>query len=130
MILLDTQVVVWLAGEPERITQAARDAILKARAYDAGLAISDKTLWELAMISARGRLKINATLREFLDATERWCVVLPVNAAIAERSIQFEHPFPSDPADRIIAATAIVYALPLVTADAQIRRSGEVPCIW
>jgi PIN domain nuclease of toxin-antitoxin system len=130
MILLDTQVVAWLAREPEKISQAAKDAIQKARLEDAGLAISDKTLWELAMMSARNHLKINATLREFLDATERLCVVIPVNPAIAERTIQFGDTFPSDPADRIIAATAIIYGMPLVTADAQIRKSGEVACIW
>jgi PIN domain nuclease of toxin-antitoxin system len=48
-------------------------------------------------------------LRELLKETERTFVVLPVNAAIAERSVQFGKVFQADRADRIIAATAIAY---------------------
>ena len=129
MILVDTQIVIWLAVEPEKISQGASETILEARRGD-GIAISDKTLWELAIVFAKGRIGDDLSLRDLLRGTEREFVVLPVNAAIAERSVQFRKSFPADPADRIIAATAIVYGLRLVTADAQIRESGEVACIW
>jgi PIN domain nuclease of toxin-antitoxin system len=129
MILVDTQIVIWLAAEPEKISRRASDAILEARRVD-GVAISDKTLWELAMAFTKGRIGADLSLRDLLEEAERTFVVLPVNAAIAERSVQFGKSFPADPADRIIAATAITYGLKLVTADAQIRKSGEVPCIW
>jgi PIN domain nuclease of toxin-antitoxin system len=129
MILLDTQAVAWLAQQPEKLSQAARAAIVQAR-EEAGIAISDKTLWELAMMFSQKRMELDVTLLEFLRETEQFCTVLPVNSAIAARSVQFSRAFPSDPADRIIAATAIVYDLPLVTADGAIRKSGEVRCIW
>ncbi len=129
MIIVDTQTVVWLAAEPERISRRASDAIEQARAVG-GIAISDKTLWELAMAHSKKRIRSTVSLRDFLETAERTFIVLPVNAAIAERSVQFGKSFPADPADRIIAATAIVYGLSLVTSDVQIRRSGEVPCIW
>ena len=129
MILVDTQVVIWLAVEPEKISRRASEAILEARSGD-GVAISDKTLWELAMVFAKGRIGDDLSLRDLLEETERTFVVLPISAGIAERSVQFGKLFPTDPADRIIAATAIVYGLRLVTADAQIRESGEVACIW
>ncbi len=129
MILVDTQIVIWLALEPEKISRRAAEAIREARRGD-GVGISDKTLWELAMVFAKGRIGNDLSLRDLLEATERAFVVLPVNAAIAERSVQFLPSFPADPADRIIAATAIVYGLRLVTADAQIRKSAEVHCVW
>jgi PIN domain nuclease of toxin-antitoxin system len=105
VILLDTQVVAWLADDPGKLSIAAQNAIRQAR-RETGLAIADKTLWEL------------------------YCQVLPITAAIAERSMHFGSNFPKDPSDQLIAATAIVHGIPLVTADAQIRNSGEVPCIW
>jgi len=38
--------------------------------------------------------------------------------------------FPKDPADRLIAATAMVEGAPLVTADEQIRQAKVVQTIW
>jgi len=129
MILIDTQVVIWLAVTPGKLSRRAAEAIEQERRMGA-VAISDKTLWELAMAFARKQMDADLDLRETLEATEQNFMVLPVNAAIAERSVQFKKNFPADPADRIIAATAIVHGLVLVTADKSICKSGEVPCIW
>jgi len=129
MILVDTQVVIWLAIDPGKLSRPATQAIRAARSSD-GVAISDKTLWELAMMFARGRIAASISVRDLLEETQRTFVVLPITAAVAERSVMFSKSFPSDPADQIIAATAITKGLKLVTADAQIRKSGEVPCIW
>jgi PIN domain nuclease of toxin-antitoxin system len=129
MILLDTQVVVWLAFEPRLLSLAALEAIGAARAQD-GLAISDKTLWEIAMMVWKGKVDIRGSLLDFLRTTESEFLVLPIDAAVAECSMTFSANFPKDPADRIIAATALVHRLDLVTIDKSIRKSGEVPCIW
>jgi PIN domain nuclease of toxin-antitoxin system len=56
--------------------------------------------------------------------------VLPVTPEIAEISTAFSPEFPRDPADRLIAATALAHHIPLITSDTRIRKSGEVPCIW
>ena len=129
MILLDTQALAWLALQPEKLSRKETAAIAQAR-KETGLAISDETLWELAMMFSRGRIELEVTLLEFLREVEQFCTVLATNSAIAARSVQFSRLFPSDPADRVIAATAIVYGVPLITADAAIRKSGEVQCIW
>jgi PIN domain nuclease of toxin-antitoxin system len=126
---MDTQAVAWLAFTPAKLSAAASEAVLDARGGN-GIAISDKTLWELAMMDSKHKIELNISLREFLEGVEQQFVVLPIDAAIAARSVLFGKKFSKDPADRIIAATAIVYGLPLVTSDAQIRTSGEVPCIW
>ena len=54
----------------------------------------------------------------------------PVSAGIAELAGSFDEAFPGDPADRIIAATAIVLGLKLVTADARLRRESRVQAVW
>ncbi|MGH9416596.1 MAG: PIN domain-containing protein [Terriglobales bacterium] len=55
---------------------------------------------------------------------------MPLNAEIAAQAAQFGPAFPRDPADRIIAATALAHGLTLVTADQKIRSSGLVPTLW
>jgi PIN domain nuclease of toxin-antitoxin system len=129
MILLDTHAVLWLAQVPELLSDGATLAISNARQQD-GVAIADKTLWELAMLVSRGRVTVRTSLRDFLQAVERNCAVLPVTSAIAERAVQFSDAYPNDPTDRLIGATAIVHGLTLVTKDQNIRASGEVNCVW
>ena len=129
MLLLDTQSVIWLAQAPELISHRAQSAIIEVRQMG-GLAISDKTLWEIAWLKNAGRIEVQGTLREFLLTIERNFAVLPITAAVAERSTLFSASYPKDPADRIIGATALANGIELITADKAIRASGEVPCIW
>jgi PIN domain nuclease of toxin-antitoxin system len=65
-----------------------------------------------------------------LDQVTAGITLLPLSAAVATTGASFPDPFPRDPADRIIAATAIVEGVPLVTADEAIRNSGVVKTIW
>jgi PIN domain nuclease of toxin-antitoxin system len=44
--------------------------------------------------------------------------------------MSFPTTYPKDPADRIIAATALVEGFSLITADREIRRSKLVHTIW
>jgi PIN domain nuclease of toxin-antitoxin system len=129
LILLDTHAVLWIAEAPELLSPAAVAAIAESRQND-GVAIAGKTLWELAMLVARGRVKIRTTLRDFLEEVEHYCIVLPLTSAIAERSTLFSSRYPSDPADQIIGATALIHGLKLITRDEKIRASGELECVW
>lgn len=129
MIVLDTHTVLWLAEWPELLSPEAKAAIALARQQD-GVAIADKTLWELAMLISRGRVNLRTSLLDFLQEVERNCTVLPVTSAIAERAVQFSDRYPNDPADRLIGATAVVHGFVLVTKDKDIRTSGEVNCVW
>ena len=53
-----------------------------------------------------------------------------ITAEIAARSVAFPRTYPSDPADRIIGATAKVLNYPLATRDEPIKRSRAVPTLW
>jgi PIN domain nuclease of toxin-antitoxin system len=129
MILLDTHAILWLAQIPELLSDGATEAISSARQED-GLAIADKSLWELAMLISRGRVGVRTSMRDFLEAVEQNFAVLPITSAIAERATKFSNRYPNDPADRLIGATAIAHGIKLVTKDEAIRASGEVDCVW
>jgi PIN domain nuclease of toxin-antitoxin system len=130
MILLDTHVVVWLAMEPAKISQKARVAIEETRHGGQGLAISDITLLEIATIESKGRIRLNTSLETFLTEIEARFIVLPMTSRVCVRAMGLPVAYPKDPADRIIAATALVEGVPLVTADQGIRRSKAVRTIW
>jgi PIN domain nuclease of toxin-antitoxin system len=130
VILVDTHVVLWLAFEQSRLSQNARAAIDAARSNGEGLAISDITLLELATLQGKGRIRLDASLESFLAEVEARFVVLPITGRACVRALGLPAAYPKDPADRIIAATALVEGLSLLTADREIRRARAVHTIW
>lgn len=130
MILVDTHVVVWLAFDQDQISRKARTAIDDARKNADGLAISDITLLELATLATKGRIHLDISLESFLQEVESRFVVLPITGRACARAMGLPATYPRDPADRMIAATALVEGLSLLTADRAIRRSRTVQTIW
>jgi PIN domain nuclease of toxin-antitoxin system len=117
--------------EPKRLSKPAAQAIRRARKVG-GPAVASITLFEAAWLFERGRVLMPGTvtqaLRELLDATH--VQVLDVSVDIAVTAAQFSDRVPGDPTDRLIAATALVHAIPLVTKDSRIRDSGVCRVIW
>lgn len=129
MILLDTHVVIWLLGNPERLSKGAARLIRKARA-ETGVAICSVTLFEIAQLTIRGRIGIAGLLSDFLGEIATRFVLRDINPRIAFQSAQFNDPYPRDPFDRLIGATAVVEGMALITADEMIRNSGQVQTVW
>ena len=129
MILLDTHVLVWSQLDPRRLSRAATSALRRAE-RGGGTAISVISLVELASLFARGRVdysgNIEASIREYTENV----FVLPITLDIAVLTAHFPPDFPSDPVDRIIAATARAEGVPLLTADDRVRRCPLVKTIW
>jgi PIN domain nuclease of toxin-antitoxin system len=126
--LLDTHVVVWWWTDdpalPEPFARALDGAV---RAGDT-VAVSAISLWEIAVLASRGRLRLAAAVDAFVEAIEQHPAVqvLPLSARVAVESTRFGDDFPRDPADRIIGATARCHGLRLMTADERIRGSGMI----
>ena len=131
MILLDTHVLVWLVGEPEKLSKAAASAIRRARSSD-GLAIADVTIWELAQLLSRGVLQSGGTVENTVRSLvgRSGVSVKPITPEIAALATQFPIDCPRDPIDRLIGATARAEGLALVTRDEGIRKSPLLKTIW
>ena len=130
VIVLDTHALIYDALDPARLSARARKAIDLAAA-NRELACCDISLWEIAMLIARERLDPGMDARQFLDDMIAWrrIQVLPITPEIAvmSQSDAFSH---GDPADRLIAATAMLHRAPLVTSDSRLRKLKEITSVW
>lgn len=128
MVVFDTHVLVQDVLEPKRLSTRARRALEGAAGP---LAASDVSLWEIAMLIARGRIDPATDAVQFIeDILEARAIrVLPITPKIAvlAQSETFQH---GDPADRLIAATAIAHGAQLVTADARLKLVRGLRVLW
>jgi PIN domain nuclease of toxin-antitoxin system len=113
--LLDTHVVIWLATADPKLGKRTRGLIDAAVAQRA-LAFSAISLWEIAMLVARGRLQTTLPVEELRNRLlQTGMTELPLTGDVALLSAQLA--LHGDPADRFIAASAVSHAAVLVTAD-------------
>lgn len=129
MILLDTHALVWAVADHRRLSKAATAAILQAQS-EGGLAIAAVSLWELAMLVARGRIQAYGTVDASVRLLAEGAVVKPITPEIAALAAQFPPDFPQDPADRLIGATAKAEGMALVTRDEKLRASPLLQTVW
>jgi PIN domain nuclease of toxin-antitoxin system len=131
VILLDTHVLLWLAAEPARLSRAAASAIRRAL-RSGGIAIASISLWEIAALFAKGRLRSRGTTEASVDAilNATGVSLREITPTIASLATQFPANFSADPVDRLIAATARAEGLTLVTRDERIRSSALVRTVW
>ena len=113
-VLLDTHVLLWAAGEPERLPEQARQLL---EAPENELVFSVASLWEVAIKSALGREDFRvdaAVLRRGL--IENGYLELPVAGehAVAVAALP---PLHRDPFDRLLVAQAQIEGIVLLTVD-------------
>lgn len=129
MILLDTHVLIWLAGERERLSRPAREAVESG----AELTICLVSLQEFAYLAVRGRLSVDRPIDTWVaDALS----VLGVRALAPTVSSSLRAgrldpvEFHGDPIDRLIYATAIENDARLITADERLRAFDPERTLW
>ena len=129
--LLDTHVWIWWIERDARLDDATLDA-LDTLAPDRRPYLSAISLWEVAMLVDLGRRSFPVPLAEWLEAAAhpRSVQLVPVSPAIAAGTAALPATFHRDPADRLIAATALELALPLVTRDQRLARVPDLRTIW
>lgn len=124
--LIDTQVLLWLSNEPDKISTKAI-SILKASSI---LLLSHASIWELSIKTSIGKLKIEFSLNEFLDMAinKHQLTLLPIslNAILTVQRLPFFH---KDPFDRLLIAEAMTSSLPIVSSDAQFN-NYPIKRIW
>ena len=120
-LLLDTHAWVWFAIGDVRLKPKTIEAV-QAAGRQGKLYLAAISLWEVAMLAAKGRIELGTQTENWLlEASLRTSVtVVPLDAAIAASSCAIELP-QGDPADRMIVATALKLGASVLTADEQIQ---------
>ena len=132
--LLDTQAWLWSVLDHPRLSRRARNAV-DAVPAQGRIGVAAISLKEAAWHLAHGRVAVDdgfgpwpLWLRAAISSPQ--LEVLPLTLDIAIESEQLGVSFPPDPADCLIAATARVHDLTLITSDRLIRKSGVVRTLW
>ncbi len=118
-LLLDTQLLLWAAGAPERLSAAARGMIDDARNQ---LLFSVASLWEIAIKSGLGRsdFRVDARLlRRGLSDNGYDELAITGEHAVATTNLP---PIHQDPFDRLLVAQSAVEGILLLTADPIVAR--------
>lgn len=122
--LLDTHVLLWAAGFPERLTPAARK-LINDEANE--LVFSPASLWEIAIKNALGRedFAVDArVLRRALIDNGYLELAVTSEHAVAISQLPSIH---KDPFDRMLIAQSIEEGITLLTADETVcQYSGPI----
>jgi len=131
VILLDTHAWIWWTSDPGKLSKRAMGLIEK-EAAEGVLLVSAISCWELAVLVSNGRIGFSVDVTEWI----RRSLGLPfvrlaeLNPEVAVGSTRLPGYGHSDPADRIIIATALLLGCALVTKDRRIRDYSQVNTVW
>lgn len=123
MYLLDTNLVLWTAVSPDRLSKRAL-ALVASR--DVEVAFSLATMWEVAIKTSLEKPGFNvdstALRNGLLDQGFRQMDIRHEHIAVVARLPRHHR----DPFDRLLVAQALVEGLTLLTGDRLLARYGKM----
>ncbi len=128
MLLIDTCVLLWMAGDRARLSPSARRAI---ESPSETLHVSAVSALEVGLAHKRRRLALPLDPRQWFEEVliDMGLTVLPVTweVALASATLPDVH---ADPFDRIIVATALAHGAIVVSPDPEIAAYPRVTTVW
>lgn len=127
----DTHALLWYLWDDARLSVAARQAFEEAASAGDAIGVSSITLVEVLYLIERGRIHAETlvALVNLFQQRESMFDEIPVNQDVALTMQQVAADSIPEMPDRIIAATAVRCAVPVISRDQHIRVS-EVSTIW
>ena len=121
MILLDTNVLLWIVNDDVRLGSQAREIVERASSARE-VAVSAISFWKIGLLLSKRRIDMTVPLADFAAAIaeERAFRVVPVDSAIAVEAGSLPAGIHGDPDDRILIATARQLGCPMATTDGKI----------
>lgn len=131
MIVLDTNALVFLVNNSKRLSPKARRRIdLEIKQND--IFVSSISVWEIYLLVKKDKLDLAVDVETWVNKIENlpFLRFVPVDNKIAAKSVMLPETVGSDPADRIVVATALDLGATLITSDSKIRKYPHVQTLW
>lgn len=130
--ITDTHALIWYLGDDRRLSRAALRAFTDAEQGRAFILVPSIVLVELVFLLQRERVPkaLVDKAMALSDEIGSEIRVVPLDLAVAREVASFGPAAIPEMADRIIAATARVLQVPVLTTDSAIATSKLVEVIW
>ena len=121
--LLDTHIWIWSLLAPAQLSDSVIQVLENQQSE---LWLSPISVWEFLVLVEKGRVELEKDVDEWLAEATRTAPLreAPLTIEIARKSRLIDLPH-QDPADRFLAATAIVLELTLITSDDSLLHSTD-----
>ena len=126
-VVADTHAVLWYVFGDQRLSAAA----LAAMTAGGPILVPSISLVEITYLIEKGRIPAQALPRLIAELSDPAAALTPapLDLAVAETISRIPRHVVPDLPDRVIAATALVYQLPLISRDRQIQ-AANLNTIW
>jgi len=127
----DTHTAIWYLFNDQRLSKACAVFIERAAEEGKGIAISSISLAEIVFLIEKNRLAGNVykDVRAALADPEHVFKEAPFTSEVVEAMRMVPRDSVPDMPDRIVAATAVHFGVPVLSRDGNIRDSN-VKTIW
>lgn len=117
--LLDTHVLLWSQAEPERLGKKAREVLLESKSV---LLFSPMSTLEISRLAVTAKITLGLALQEYIVrlVASLKLETIPFSHEVAMEAYALPGEFHTDPADRVLVASARVSSAVLLTADERI----------
>ena len=128
---LDTHTWIWWHMNPQNLSQKVKALIGDTSKYDE-LLLSAISPWEFSKLIEKRRIGISCDPEDWISIALDMpkLKLVPLSPVLAYRSTVLPQPFPNDPADQIIVATAREENATILTKDEKILSYKYVRSFW
>ena len=128
-VLLDTCCIIWAVAKPDALSDRVRDLLTHE---DTEVLVSCLSCAEIACLAERGRIVLDRHWKPWFNhfvELNGWQVA-DINLEILQEAYSLPEAFHADPVDRVLAATARVGKLTVLTADQKLLAYPHVDTLW
>ena len=131
-MILDTHTLLWWLSHDPQLSKHAKERIQTAISGHGYLIVSAVSLWELEWKRRSGKLNLPGSVRPWIARLRKLRGVLlegvPFERWVSMAELDWAH---RDPADRLIAVTALDHDVPVLTKDRVFHASDSpVQAVW